>query len=229
MLNVVCVQTGNYLGRGVEYVENLRRGVSANLTVPHRFVVVTDDDPANYPGARAVPSRHGGWWEKLRLFEPGLFTDRVMFLDLDTVVLKNIDHIAAYDGPFATLEDFWRPGRGLGPAVMLFDPAYAGTLYEEWAAEGFPKNGHGDQAWLENRDQGRFRKSVDILQRLFPGEFVSYKEHCTSRGRGWRDVADQVPPPTEARVVCFHGRPRPHEVGGWVRNYWKEVEHGLVS
>lgn len=226
MLNVVCVQTGNYLGLGREYVANLRRAVEKHLTVPHRFVVVTDDDPASYEG-EVVRSKHAGWWEKLRIFERGLFEGRVMFLDLDTVIVGNIDHLAEYDGPFATLEDFWRPGR-LGPAVMLYDAAYAATFYEEWAAEGFPKVGNGDQTWLENRDQGRFRKSVDFLQRLFPGTFVSYKEHCTSARRGWRDVQDQIAAPAGARVVCFHGRPRPHEVGGWVKDYWHtmEVAHG---
>lgn len=223
-LNVVCVQTGNYLGRGAEYVRNLQRQVSQHLTLPHRFVVVTDDALTSYPNATVMRAEHPGWWEKIALFRPGRFADRVMFIDLDTLILGNIDHIAAYGGHFATLHDFWRGRNGLGPAVILFDPKWAGAIYAEWAALGFPKEGNGDQSWIENRDQGRFHRSIDILQELYPGEFVSYKEHCTSGKRNWRHVSDQILPPEGARVVCFHGRPRVHEVGGWVPEVWGGME-----
>lgn len=214
MLNVVCVQTGNYLGRGVDYVHNLRDMVRRNLTLPHRFCVLTDDAASNYPGMRVMPAQHKGWWEKLRIFKRGLFTERVLFLDLDTIIVGNIDHIASYTGHFATLHDFWRE-RGLGPAVMLFDPAWADFIYGEWAAERFPKGDpRGDQGWIENLHQGRMRKDVDILQEMHPGEFFSYKTSCLHGI------------PDGARVVCFHGKPRPHEVGGWVKDYWKEPAYG---
>lgn len=215
MLNVVCVQTGNYLGRGVEYVQNLHRMVEQHLTIPHRFYVLTDDAASNYPGAIAKPAAHKGWWAKLEIFNPDMrFEGRVMFLDLDTLIVGNIDHIAAYQGHFATLHDFWRPA-GLGPAVMLFDPEWAAWIYQEWRAEGHPKTDpRGDQGWLENRNQGRMRKEVDILQDMHPGEIVSYKTHCVSGI------------PAGARVVCFHGKPRPHEVNGWVKDYWKEPAYG---
>lgn len=215
MLNVICVQTGNYLGRGFEYVHKLHQQVKANLTVRHRFIVMTDDFPANYRGMEIIRAVHQGWWQKLAMFERGQFSDRCLFLDLDTLILANIDHVARYDGPFATLADFWRK-RGLGPAVMLWTPnPLSEALYEDWKAAGFPKDGNGDQTWIENRLQ------PDILQDLFPGEFVSYKEHCTNGRRQWRgDVSDQVAPPVQARIVCFHGRPRVHEVGGWVPHVW---------
>lgn len=213
MLNVVCVNTGDYLGRGREYVAGLRAEVGRHLARPHVFTVVTDDDPEAYPGCRVIAARFGGWWEKIRLFEPGLFRGRVMFLDLDTFILGGIGHIADYDGPFATLHDFWRP-HGLGPAVMLFDPEWARFIWDDWAAAGFPReNARGDQAWIEDRRQGRMRKTAHILQDLHPGEIVSYKTHCLDG------------PPPDARIVCFHGVPRPHEVradapGGWAAAHW---------
>lgn len=207
----MCIQTGNYCGRGAEYVAKLREGVRRQLTLPHRFQVITDDAASNYRGMVVKPAAHAGWWEKIRLFKPGMFKgNRVLFLDLDTFLVGNIDHIAAYAGHFATLHDFWRP-QGLGPAVMLFDADWAAHIYEEWAAEGFPMDDpRGDQAWIENRNQGRMRRDVDILQDLFPGEFVSYKTHC----------ANGIP--DGARVVCFHGKPRPHEASGWAADFWNK-------
>jgi hypothetical protein len=224
VLNVISVQTGNYLGRGAEYVRNLQRMVCENLTMPHRFVCLTD---AQVDGIECIPAKFENWWEKVRMFERGLFEGRCLYLDLDTLILGNIDHIAAYAGSFATLHDFWRGRKGLGPAVIVWTPGdLSESLYDEWKAEGFPRAGT-DQTWIENRTQGRFQKQIDLLQDLFPGQFVSYKEHCTAARRGWRNLSDQVPPPDGARVVCFHGRPRPHEVGGWVHEVWgMEVAHG---
>lgn len=206
MLNVVCVQVGNYLGMGERYVRRLKAAVDEHITIPHRFICMTDQ---RMEGIEWVPAAHGGWWEKLSIFRPGLFDDRVMFLDLDTFILSNIDDVASYNGHFATLHDFWRP-QGLGPAVMLFDPKWARFIWEEWAANGFPKTmANGDQGWIESRHQGRMRKDVDILQEMFPGTFHSYKTTCKEAV------------PEGARVVCFHGRPRPHEAFGWPQTYWE--------
>lgn len=208
-LSVVCVQTGNYLGRGQEYVQKLRRQVRKHLTLPHEFFVVTDDPASFYPRMKCRPSALPGWWEKLHLFKPGMFPEgRVLFLDLDTFIVGNIDDIAAYDGPFATLRDFWRKD-GLGPAVMFWRTDAALGIWEEFVAEGMRMtHPQGDQGFLENLDQGRFRRRIDILQDRFPGRFVSYKTHC----------ANGVP--EGASVVCFHGKPRPHEAGGWAKEYW---------
>lgn len=209
MLSVVCIQTGNYQGRGPEYVNRLRDQVRRNLKLKHRFYCITDDAASEY---RAVckPAAFPGWWEKIRLFKPGMFQPgRVLFLDLDTIIVGDItDIVEGYKGDFATLHDFWRPA-GLGPAVMLWESGWGHFIYQEWAAEGHPQTDpRGDQAWLENLNQGRMRKEVDILQDLYPGRFVSYKSSCTQAV------------PAGASVVCFHGKPRPHEVGGWVSQYW---------
>lgn len=210
MLNVVCIQTQNYCGRGREYVANLRRQVREHLTVPHRFYVITDDVASNYPQMMTKPATFRGWWEKLRIFKPCMFREgRVLFLDLDTILVGNIDHLAEYQGPMAMPADFWNPA-GLGPAVMLFDPQWAAFIYQEWAAAGFPMDDpRGDQAWIEGRRGGDMRHQVDIAQDLWPGQFLSYKTSCT------------VGIPEGCRVVCFHGKPRPHEAGGWVPDHWR--------
>lgn len=207
-LNVVCVETGNYCGRGAEYVKNLRAQVRRHLSLPHTFHVFTDGNPEDYPGCVVHKAEFEGWWQKLAIFKRGTFDGRVLFIDLDTYIVRNIDEIASYGGHFATLRDFLRMD-GLGPAVMMFDPKWAEFIYDEWAAEGFPRRGNGDQTFIENLNQGRMRKEVDILQDMFPGQFVSYKVHAR----------DEIP--QEAAFVCFHGKPRPHEAGGWAKQAWE--------
>lgn len=197
MLSIALIQTQNYLGRGAEYVARLRQGIARNFTRQCRVYVITDDVASNYPGAHVKPAALPGWWEKIRLFKPGMFPEgRVIFLDLDTVIVGDIDFLADYDGDFATLSDFWRP-EGLGPAVMLWQSGFGAHFWRAFEEAGRPMTDpRGDQWFLEQFER------PDILQDLYPGAFVSYKTHCTKAV------------PADARVVCFHGRPRPHEVSG---------------
>lgn len=219
----VCVQVGNYDGEGARYVNNLHDMVKRNLYAgfPGRFVCVTDDDAGLHEDIEVIPAPEGieGWWVKLWLFKRGLFKDgeRVIFFDLDTCIVGGLDEIANYRGQFATLRDFYYPQQ-VGPAVMLWEAgAYAATIWEEWDACGRPTTGHGDLWWITQLDQGRFARRADKLQDLFPGAFVSYKADCLAPNG---DPLNR--PPKGARVVCFHGQPRPTTCGAdWVKSVWK--------
>lgn len=209
-MNVVMVQVENYMGRGRQYAERLRDNIREHLTVPHTLYAISE---LQYQGIHQIMPQEGvkGWWQKLVIFRPGLFTQRTLFLDLDTIIVDNINFLADYDGHFAIPHDFWRP-QGLGPAVMLFDPKWAEFIYQEWQAHGFPQTDpRGDQGWLEGLNQGRMRKEVDIMQELFPGAFYSYKTSCIEAV------------PEGAKVICLHGKPRLHETKGWAKDYWEET------
>lgn len=200
-LTVCCVNWGNYCDRGAEYVNALHAQCKVFLKVPHKFVCFTDDDTGLTKGIEVewLPNNLTGWLNKLYLFKRSVFKEgRVMFLDLDTVIVGNIDAIASYDGEFATLRDFWRSD-GLGPAVMLWRAGFGSHIWERYCLANYPALARGDQEWIESV----FKKDgykPDILQDLHPGRFVSYKDQC------------QFEVPLEAKVVCFHGNPRPHEV-----------------
>lgn len=205
--SVVCVNVGDYCGRGLDYVMNLREQIHANLRRKFRFYCVTDEAANQYRGTRCKPydPRLPGWWQKIRLFKPGMFPEgRVLYLDLDTILVDDISFLADYQGDFATLHDFWRP-KGLGPAVMLWKSGYGASIWSDFADQGFPMTDpRGDQWWLEEH----FKTRPDILQELYPGKFFSYKTSCMQAV------------PEGAAVVCFHGKPRPHECGGWVKEAW---------
>lgn len=210
-----CVQAGNYCGRGAEYVNNLYDMVMRNLPRGYlgRFVCLTDDPTGLDSGitTMTLPSDLEGWYGKLYLFKPGLFKDgeRVVFLDLDTLIIGNLDEVLAYEGDFATLRDFFVPER-VGPAVMMWEAGKASAIWEKWEEAGKPRLPMGDLEWINGLDGGAFAVSADKLQDLYPKAFVSYKKDC------------RIAPPKGARVVCFHGIPRPHEVDDeWVRMCWK--------
>jgi hypothetical protein len=87
-------------------VERLRVGVHRNLTLPHEFIVITDQPGVfdAHPMIRAVPldrTTHvpGTCFVRLMTYHPdgpALFgAERLLQMDLDTLVVGNIDHIAA--------------------------------------------------------------------------------------------------------------------------------------
>ena len=210
----VCLNAGNYCGRGAEYVNNLADMVKRNMPngVVWKFVCLTDDATGLDDGIEVIPlpADLETWWGKLYLFKPGLFQEgsRMVFFDLDTLIVDSLAKILQYRGDMAILRDFYQPNRG-APGVILWRAGFGSQIWNEWEAEGRPRNPMGDLGWIEGLDQGRFTRQIDRLQDLFPGVFVSYK---VTKGAA----------PIKAGVVCFHGHPRPHEVvTGWVPAVWK--------
>lgn len=207
-LTVACVNAGNFAGRGAEYVHSLFAGVSRNLTVDWRGVCLTDD-PSSVPHGiepRALPGDTYGWWNKLFLFKPGMFprSERVLYFDLDTVITGSLDDIAGYRGDFAAMSNINGPGCASG--VMAWRAGRMDHVYETWERYWRPVPPSGDQEWID-----MVQPEFDRLQDAYPGQLVSYKAHAQGL-----DV-----PPENARVVYFHGRPRPHQaVEPWVRRAW---------
>lgn len=92
MINVVCVlRQGGRVGYNASWVEKLQNMVARNLTIPHKFVCLSDCD---VPCERIPLDEDGdGFWAKMQLFKPDMFNGPVLYLDLDTVICGNIDQI----------------------------------------------------------------------------------------------------------------------------------------
>lgn len=155
-------------------------------------------------GVDCVPlKRHWpGWWSKIEMFDPEL-GGGFLFLDLDTVISGDLSDILAID-KLTLLRDFYRDGvklkEGLGGG-LIYVPAGAGReVWDEFTANPaavMQLYRRGDQHFFEKF----WLKSAARWQDVLPGQVVSYKVHCQRSG---------VPP--GARVICFHGIPRPWSV-----------------
>lgn len=218
LLNVVCLKAG--AAYSADYVNILYDMVRRNLGKPFRFHCITDDPAGLDPAIRVIelPADLEKWWGKLYMFKRGLFADRarLLFMDLDTVVIGSLDELSDYRGQFATLRDFYYPER-LGPAIIMWEAGdFSASIWDEWVAEGKPRHAMGDLWWLNRLDQGRFARRVDILQEKFKGTFCSFKVSCRPN------------PPEGVKVVCFHGQPKPDNCGvEWVKQAWSREFHRI--
>jgi len=225
-LTVVCVYKtdGDY---DPEYVRNLQAGVGKHLTLPHRFVCLTDDLGVDF--CECIPLKHGwpGWWSKIELFRPDLSLVNALYFDLDTVILGNIDQLAwlAFEFEFAALRGFnqrYSPGGkkelNLASGVMVGDFSGQSGIYEVFAADPRKYMTRSEAGWRHG-DQGFIASVIGLdvprLQDYLPENYIVGKK-ITRKGRLI---------PSEARVLAWSGKPRLHEIqeGSIIEN-WRAKE-----
>lgn len=176
-LTVACVLSpGPTYNRS--HVDRLEAMVAQHMSQPYRFVCV-DDSP--FPG----------WWAKVSLFQPGRFSGRVLYLDLDVTVVGTLDDLADYPYPFAAIRDYQYPLQ-INSSLMAWDAGVADCVYNDFTPEVMDRL-HGDQNFIHEKVN-----AVTFPKRWCP----SYKAHILPTGKV----------PEDARVIVHHGSPRPWEV-----------------
>ena len=127
---------------GADYVNRLYNMVKRNTTLPFTFVCFTDDaegldaeiDARPLPPMDLPEGRERGW-RKLSIFQKDSGLDgRVLFLDLDTVIVGNIDDYLTIDGDFILIRH-WKPSEkhGIGETgVFRFEAGSHTDLFEHF-------------------------------------------------------------------------------------------------
>lgn len=153
------------------------------------------------------PDRYADWWSKLEVFRPENRDIRpCLFIDLDTFIVGNIDPILEL-----SVDRLW--------LIREFMDAQSGGASGMFIA---PRDGVSDTIWrvAERLTEDHFADPYGdggILRR-FPFSFIpdyvdgiySYKSHALSGGY-----------PGNARVICFHGEPKPMTASGWAKEYFE--------
>jgi hypothetical protein len=158
---------------------------------------------------RPLKRKWPGWWSKMELFDPEVRGD-ILYMDLDTVLVGPLDDLTRVNS-LAMLRNFYRDGKklkeGLQSSVMFLPERHRTVAWDlfiqhpAWHMSLYRAG--GDQRLLESL----WLNTAARLQDLLPGQFVSWKVNC----------AKGVPP--EARVIVFHGKPRPWDVGQFLHLY----------
>lgn len=179
--------------------EKLYRGFTRHLSVPFRFVCFTDTlrkfaEPIEQEPIEGEP-HYGSFNQPYRLNEP------MILVGLDTIVVGNCDHLAAYaigGNKLAVPRDPFFPDKVCNGVALA--PAGSGYVYD------CQPPGITDMDWIRQQD-------VAVIDDIFPGQVVSFKGDIAKHG-----LSD------ETRIVFFHGKAKPHELPhvGWIARHWHD-------
>lgn len=214
---IICVLKTGGLYKICDVIR-LQEMIKEHVTMPYEFACLTDAPTAVNVVFKSIPLRHNwkGYWSKIELFRPNLISaERIVYFDLDTLILRNIDDIILQDAPFIALRPF-NPKRAqrqnyFASAIMAWDnDGRFNYLYDAFKGAGESRfemsRHHGDQDYLSHcmnivRPFGG-RGAVQHLywQDLVTGIY-SYKRHYLTG-----EIGD------DARIICFHGFPRMNRV-----------------
>ena len=191
-LTIACVLVRGHVDFRPIYVERLRSMVARYVDRPFRFVCLTDQPKSMPHGVEGIeipsPGRLKGWWSKVNLWRPGLFEGRVLYLDLDVLLVSPLAPVIDYPARFALVPDGAPNFHGKGAqkvvkrynsSVMVWDAGVATELYTEWDAR------------VANRLWG----DQDLIGERFPDEATMPAEWFP------RLSAVQPPWPDEAKVI----------------------------
>jgi len=209
VLTVACVYRPGG-GFSNEYVRSLQRAVGRHCHAPHRFVCLTQQTIAGVETVPLVRNWHG-WWSKLELFRRGLFDGPVFYLDLDTVIVGDCTDILTAEYEFACGAGWKTTGDGesvLASGIMAWDGRLdLSHVFEQFTPAAIPKYESwprwGDQGWI----QDTLGRPFENITKRWPGRILHAKTHVFGGTKN-----HNAAPPLGASIVCFSGRPRPHQL-----------------
>lgn len=159
MLTVACVWVNANVPYTVEYVTKLHAMCQRWITRPFRLICLTDrpwliPDPIER-GHIQLPKGMKGWWAKVEAFNANRrLGPRVLYLDLDTLIVGSLDAIIDFPAPFALVphagtfngKDGLAVVKRFNSSVMVFDAAVTYRLYDDWTPS-VTERLWGDQDW----------------------------------------------------------------------------------
>lgn len=211
----------------IEDVMKLRRGVARHLKQPHRFMVMTErerewsppDDVERHAIKDPELLNHQGCFARLRMFDYGWqhnrkIDDRLVCLDLDSIVLGALDQIFDRPEPFVILGG----ANSMNPcpyngSVMMLRPGHHGDVWSDFSLQKaqalsfyrFPD----DQGWIAHK-----------LPRAATWQAGRKSGVLGFQKPGWPHW--QLDPPPQARLVVFPGARQPKDFAhlAWVKKNW---------
>ena len=219
-----------------DYVNVLHRACREAACKPFRFVCLTDDPTGLDPAVEALPMPDIGltaeeWalpgiWPKLAIYLPDLhgLRGRCLFIDLDTVVLRGLDDFFSFgSGLVATDRGLWRTDRRLGTglvatSVFAFDIGKERQILERFLAD----RGAAISGFRNEQD---FVAAHASRVEFWPEDWVVSFKRRLRRPIGLDLLLPPRRPPESARMVAFHGDPRPAALlrPGW--GFWDRFPH----
>lgn len=227
IVNVICMKWGTkYTYKDVNV---LRSMVKRHLTIPHRFVCLTEDREGidkeiecfDLPPIEVPKEKDVSPWRKLGMFSKtiGDLSGKALFLDLDIVILENIDCFFNFSNKFTIIENWTQKGQGIGNSSV-----YCFTIGQHFDVLEHYNNNIKEVTTKYSNEQIYLSKKIGDITYWPDSWCKSFKRHC-------------IPPyiiryfkaperPADAKIVVFHGNPKPEDAihGGFYGNIFKYIK-----
>jgi hypothetical protein len=225
MIDCACVIHST--GYDWRYVENLYSMLTRALPGGIRFHVYTEHDRSvpphmikhiltEWPGI-AGPKK--SWWYKMQMFNPEHHSGNLLYLDLDTVVVRDLSWVTAHDTNY-----FWgiRDFRYLqNPHHSVFNSSFMwwNVSNFSWIWDQFSKCDIAQLTKNNQGDQDYITRAINVNQRRFFDDklFQSFRWQCLDGGYNFQRRQPRAPGTgvtiaPDTAVVVFHGMPKPHQI-----------------
>lgn len=218
MTTVICVWVHGHVPFTADYVTRLASMVKRHMDRPYRFVCLCDKPfllarNAGIERLQIPKPEKGmfGWWSKLSMFDPSHgFTGRMLYLDLDTLVMQSLAPILDYPSPFALVPHggTFRSRGGLkvldrfNSSVMVWDAGVNHQLWDNWQPE-VAKLLWGDQDFISEQMPDADTMPLEWFPRI-------------------SELRERRPGP-EVKVVLVK-KPKPIDavkIYPWIAEYWR--------
>jgi hypothetical protein len=223
-VNCACVIHGT--AYSWTYVERLYNMLSRHITPGIKLHVYTEADrPVPEPMIKhelttwPIPSPKKSWWYKMQLFNPAHHSGPLLYFDLDTVIVGNIDWI--WQQPttyFWAIRDFkylWRPNyTGINSSVMWWNTQHYQNMWDTFAQQDLAttmRKYPGDQDYISEIIPQNQRRFFDT------NRVQSWRWQCLDGGYNFRKRRHQAPGTgtqiiDSTSIMVFHGNPKPEQI-----------------
>lgn len=210
---------GDFSMRDVELIVRHIQGLWQSPVRP-RIICLSDQATQHYDlgsfELMPLQNSHPGTWSRIALYSPQMEKYRpFLYIDLDTAIIQSVEKIfdlVEDETQFITLEDFWQKGE-LATGLVWF-PKQSEKVEKIW------KNFKGVAGSRMDRYIRQVIGHPDIYWQNLTSSIYDFKPR---RNNLLQDV------PTQADLICFHGKPRIFDAPiGWVKDYiYKEYTNDI--
>ncbi len=219
MLTVMTVLwQGNFRKRkySPEWVVRTKSMIDRNLTLPHKFVCLSNVH--DIPGINIIPLKYDlvGWWSKLELFNPELSTNHpdILFVDLDNLINSSLDSITDYKDDLTLSPGSRKEKRLINKENTITYYKYSTQLMYICPGSDYIKN-------LWNRMNfssciGSYRGDQDYINSLvedvkvFPSDWFTRTKYCNEKKPKEKIISGNPVKPDEAATKW-----------NWAKEIWK--------
>jgi len=219
-----------------QYVDRLYSMLSRHITPGIRLHVYTEADrpvPAPYIKHAlldwSITGPRRSWWYKMQLFNPEHHAGPLLYFDLDTVIVRNIDWMwqqtVSYFWAIHDFKHLWRPSHtGLNSSVMWWDTQRYQHVWDTFVQQDLQKvikKYPGDQDFITATIPQNQRRFFDASR------IQSWRWQCLDGGYDFRRRRYHNPGTgtiinENISVLVFHGNPKPADIAdNVVLDHWR--------